>query len=88
MLRRLHDKGHNDRMAEFRERMAEISQEREKYLNTAEGESLSTDDFQDIYITAKAEQREAHNFSLNTRTKTGDISDYLETRRPFGANAQ
>ena len=40
-----HDKGHNDRMAEFSERMAEISAEREKYLNTAEGESLSTDDF-------------------------------------------
>jgi hypothetical protein len=55
MLRRLHDKGHNDRMAEFRERMAEISAERQKYLNTEEGESLSTDDFQDIYITAKAE---------------------------------
>ena len=45
MLRRLHDKGHNDRMAEFRGRMAEISEEREKYLNSAEGESLSTDDF-------------------------------------------
>jgi hypothetical protein len=45
MLRRLHDKGHNDRMTEFRERMAEISTERSKYLNTTEGESLSTDDF-------------------------------------------
>jgi len=45
MLRRLHDKGHNDRTDELRERMAEISAEREKYLNTAEGESLSTDDF-------------------------------------------
>ena len=50
MLRRLHDKGHNDRMAELKGRMDEISAEREKYLNTAEGESLSTDDFQDVYI--------------------------------------
>jgi hypothetical protein len=32
-------------MAEFRERMSEITQEREKYLNVTEGESLSTDDF-------------------------------------------
>jgi hypothetical protein len=54
-------------------------------LNHEEGESLSIDDMQDIYIQAKAEEREKYNFSLNTRSKTGDISDYLEARRPFGA---
>ena len=43
------------------------------------------DDLQDIYIQVKGEQREQNNFSLNTRSKNGDISDYLETRRPFGA---
>jgi hypothetical protein len=26
--------------------------------------------------------------SLNTVTKTGDIADYLETRRPFGTAPQ
>ena len=45
------------------------------------------DDMADIYIQVKGEQREKYNFSLTTRGKTGDISDYLETRRPFGATA-
>jgi|TARA_B110000259_G_C13757267_1_gene299122 hypothetical protein len=40
---------------------------------------------QDVYIQAKAEEREQYNFSLNTKGKSGDIADYLETRRPFGA---
>ena len=88
MLRQLHDQGHNDRCDELKGRIGEISAEREKYLNTAEGESLGIDDFQDIYIQAKAEQREKHNFNLNTRNKTGDIADYLESRRPFGAAPQ
>ena len=66
--------------------MQEVMAERTKYLNAAEGESLSTDDMQDIYCQVKAEERERHNFALNTRTRTGEIQDYLEVRRPFGAN--
>jgi hypothetical protein len=31
------------------------------------------------------ESRAKENLTLNTRTKTGEISDYLEVRRPFGA---
>ena len=46
------------------------------------------DDYQDIYIEAKAEERVKYNFELNTKTRTGDINDYLEVRRPFGAAAQ
>lgn len=31
------------------------------------------------------EQRGNNNMSLATKTKTGEINDYLEVRRPFGA---
>jgi len=85
MLRQLNDEGHVARVAETEARIEEIVQERTKYLNASEGESLSTDDMQDVYIQAKAEEREKYNFSLNTKSKSGDITDYLETRRPFGA---
>jgi hypothetical protein len=60
--------------------------EKSKKLNQAEGESLSIDELEDIYIQVQGRARERNNLSLSTRTKTGDINDYLETRRPFGAN--
>lgn len=63
-------------------------QERSKHLNTKEGESLSIDEIQDIFIQVKGKERERVKMSLNTRTKTGDINDYLDTRRPFGATSQ
>ena len=85
MLRVLHDQGHQQRQEETAARMEEVKAERTKYLNHKEGESLSIDDLQDVYCKVKAEERERHNFSLNTKSKTGDITDYLETRRPFGA---
>ena len=71
--------------ANFDARMAEVVADRKKYLKTDEGESLSIDDMQDIYCQVKGEERERNNFSLTTRNKKGDIHDYLETRRPFGA---
>jgi hypothetical protein len=86
MLRVSHSEGHQQRIEETRARIQEISEERTQLLNSEEGESLSTDDMQDIYIQARAEERERYNFSLNTRSKTGEISDYLEARRPFGAS--
>ena len=86
MLRVAHSEGHQQRLEETRLRVQEISQERTAQLRSEEGESLSIDDMQDIYIQAKAEERERFNFSLNTRSKTGDITDYLEARRPFGAS--
>jgi hypothetical protein len=36
-------------------------------------------------MQVKAESRSKNNHSLNTTTKNGDIADYLEHRRPFGA---
>jgi hypothetical protein len=60
-------------------------EDRQKLMNTSEGESISIDDFQDIYIQAMGEHRGKTNMSLTTRSKTGEIQDYLEVRRPFGA---
>ncbi len=57
-------------------------------MNVKEGESLSFDDLQEIYIQAMGDVREKRNMSLQTRSKTGEINDYLEVRRPFGAAAQ
>lgn len=34
------------------------------------------------------EYREEKNMALNTRDKDGNIADYLETRRPFGAEVK
>ena len=44
MLRVAHSDGHNQRAEETRNRMGEVIEERKKYLNSSEGESLSTDD--------------------------------------------
>ena len=54
-------------------------------LNQNEGESLSIEDLSDIYMQVKGEARAQQNMSLNTRDKSGNIADYLETRRPFGS---
>jgi hypothetical protein len=43
------------------------------------------DDLSDIYMQAMGEFRAKTNMSLTTKSKTGEISDYLEVRRPFGA---
>ena len=52
-----------------------------------EGESLSTDELTQIYLkVVMSRYREKETFQMNTKTKTGEINDYLELRRPFGAN--
>ena len=86
LLRISNSDAHQQRFAETEARFDEVRAERNQYLNHEEGEKLSSDDLQDIYCQVKGEERVAHNFNLNTRGKTGDISDYLEARRPFGAN--
>ena len=65
--------------------MSEIIDDKEKLINTKEGETLSADDLSDIYMQVMAETRGKNNMTLTTRTKTGEINDYLEVRRPFGA---
>jgi hypothetical protein len=50
MLRQIHYEGHQSMLTEQDGRLKEVIAERTKYLNYTEGESLSTDDMQDIYI--------------------------------------
>ena len=83
----LHSEAHMARMKETNERFQELIEEKNKTLNNAEGETISWDDYQDLYIQAKAEERAKYNFALNTKNQTGDIADYLEVRRPFGTAA-
>ena len=84
-LRNVHSQEYNAGLNDIDNRMTEIIDHRASLLNQAEGESLSIDDLSDIYIQAMAEHRGKNNISLNTRSKNGDINDYLEVRRPFGA---
>ena len=81
----MHDKAQIQNAEVFQARFSEVADQRQKALRRNEGESLSLDDLSEIYIQVKGEEREAAKLSLNTRDKKGDISDYLETRRPFGS---
>jgi hypothetical protein len=65
--------------------MNEVIDHKESLINTKEGETLSADDLSDIYMQVMSETRGKNNMSLATKTKTGEINDYLEVRRPFGA---
>ena len=65
--------------------MEQVANDRMQLLNAKEGESLSFDDISDIYIQVMGEHRGKNNMTLTTRTKTGEINDYREVRRPFGA---
>ena len=87
MLRVAHSEAHQKREFDTNARMEELREQKLQLLNHEEGETLSIDDDQEIYIQAMAEEREKYNFNLNTRGKTGEVSDYLESRRPFGAQA-
>lgn len=84
-LRDMHNKEFRDQQSYIGQRISEVMDERQSLLNTNEGERLSYDDFADIYMQVMGEIRTKQNFSLNTKSKTGEISDYLEVRRPFGA---
>ena len=81
----MHSEDHVQLNRDFWGRMDEVIADRNSRLNHEEGEQISLDDYQDIYIQVKGEERERMNFQLTTRNKDGNIADYLETRRPFGA---
>ena len=65
--------------------MTQVMDDRSSLLKTKEGESLSIDDISDVYMQVMGEHRAKSNMRLTTKSKTGEISDYLEVRRPFGA---
>ena len=87
-LQTLNDKTEAERSEDFEKRFSEVVETKKSKLNQSEGETLSIDDMSEIWIQVKSEARQANKMSLNTRTKTGDIADYLETRRPFGTAPQ
>ena len=84
-LQEMHDKNIRAEEQEEGDRMKEVMKQRSANLNTSEGEQLGLDDLQDIYIQVHGEMRQQRKMSLNTRDKNGDIADYLESRRPWGA---
>jgi hypothetical protein len=84
-LRSAHNKQEQENLKFVGDRMQEVMDDRSKLLNTREGESLSIDDISDVYMQVMGEYRAKTNMSLTTKSKTGEISDYLEVRRPFGA---
>ena len=84
-LRAAHSKQHQEGLKSIGDRMQTVMDDRSSILNTQEGEMLSIDDISDVYMQVMGEHRSKTNMSLTTRTKTGEISDYLEVRRPFGA---
>jgi succinate dehydrogenase/fumarate reductase flavoprotein subunit len=84
-LRTAHNKDEQENLKYVNDRMGQVMDDRSRLLNTKEGESLSIDDISDVYMQVMGEARAKSNMSLTTRSKTGEISDYLEVRRPFGA---
>lgn len=84
-LRDMHNKEYREEQKYIGDRIAEVMDEKQSLLNSNDGERLSYDDFADIYMQVMGEARGKQNLTLNTRSKTGEISDYLEVRRPFGA---
>ena len=84
-LRDVHDKGMADWYDDLEARMDRIKSDRELQVNKKEGESLGIEELSQIYMQAMGEMREKTNLTSNTRTKTGEMNDYLEVRRPFGA---
>ena len=84
-LRAAHSKDNQAALQSIGDRMGDVMDDRSRLLNTKEGESLSIDDISDVYMQVMGEHRAKTNMSLTTRSKNGEISDYLEVRRPFGA---
>lgn len=84
-LQDMHDSATTAREEEEGQRFLEAVNEAQSHLNSAEGERLSIDDLSDIYIQSQGASRARANMALNTRSKTGEINDYLEVRRPFGS---
>lgn len=84
-LRTAHNKQTHEEYKAIDDRMSQVMDDRSSLLKTKEGESLSIDDISDVYMQVMGEHRAKSNMKLTTKSKTGEISDYLEVRRPFGA---
>ena len=81
----LHDMKKAKEQEAFKQDMKARVSKAEEQLDTASGERLSIEDVEDIYMDAMADKRARQNMSRAAGGKDGEINDYLETRRPFGA---
>ena len=88
MLRSLHDETIVNEETANGEELSQNYDNAQAALNNAEGERLSIDELAEVYYQTRGTQRARKNMSLSTKTKTGEINDYLEMRRPYGAAAQ
>jgi len=68
------------------EKVKNLIDEKLKLKDVENGETISPDEINDIYKVAIDDVSERFKLRLNTRTKTGEINDYLESRRPFTNN--
>ena len=57
-----------------------------KSKDVENGETISPDELSDIYKYAIEDVCAKLKISMKTRGKTGEIEDYLESRRPFTHN--
>ena len=84
-LQDLNDINHIREEEAFNDNMNERLNKAQEALDTDAGERLSIEDFEDIYMDAMADKRARSNMSRNARGRDGELNDYLELRRPFGA---
>ena len=52
--------------------------------DTENGEELNMDEVSEVYRQAVEDVRAKFDMIIRTRGKTGEVEDYLETRRPLG----
>jgi DNA polymerase III delta prime subunit len=66
----------------------ELINEKLKAMDVNNGEDLTPDDIHEIHRQADSEMRAKMNLHVKTRNKRGEVEDFLEVRRPFGASGQ
>ena len=84
-VRGLHDEKEIEQFGRLRDRVDELKAERESNLASNEGETLTIDDIGDIYMQVMQEYRSERQMNIRSKDARGNINDYLENRRPFGA---
>lgn len=80
----MHDENKHAEHEEDLQRLHELQSAKEAEMDQDAGEQLTLDDYEDCQLQVMSEAREKRRLAASTRTKTGEINDYLETRRPWG----
>lgn len=66
-------------------KVEELVEAKLKTMDVENGEALSAEEIGEIHHKAMNEIRDKMNLNVRTRNKRGEIEDYLEVRRPLGA---